>query len=434
MAKKKPEKPRHELTRRQRSRWQQQKRRQRIILSVAILIVVAVLSVVGVGVYSSWYVKDYKPLHETVIEVNDTKIDMEDYITMLEYMALQYESSYGINLTAELMSFLTESAEMAVEQNELIRQAAMELGISVSDGEVDEQLNSSDPPLSKDYRDLVRTQLIAQRLLDEYFEQQVPTYAEQRYIMAMFLESEAQANEVKARIEAGEDFTTLAGELSLDAVTKGAEGDLGWRPQDVLPLMIESPILEESAFNCEVGVLSQPIYEETKTKAVGYWLIEVISVDDTAEPTEAQVMVMLLGSEQEANDIRARLEAGEDFAELATEFSLHPTSSAEGGKMTLSPGTMTLAFDEFVFDPEVELETLSSPIRDVATNTDGGYWLIKVIEADDNRQIDDENRDMLKNDALNKWVEGLMEDPENKVVSYLDDEKTQWAISYITGG
>jgi len=95
---------------------------------------------------------------------------------------------------------------------------------------------------------------------------------------------------------------------------------------------------------------------------------------------------------------------------------------------------MTSAFDEFVFDPEVELETLSSPIRDVATNTDGGYWLIKVIEADDNRQIDDENRDMLKNDALNKWVEGLMEDPENKVVSYLDDEKTQWAISYITGG
>ena len=54
--------------------------------------------------------------------------------------------------------------------------------------------------------------------------------------MAMFLESEAQANEVIARIEAGEDFGELAAELSLDDVTKEAEGDLGWCPLGVLPL------------------------------------------------------------------------------------------------------------------------------------------------------------------------------------------------------
>ncbi len=85
MAKKKAEKPKHELTKRQLSRWQQQKRRQRFILSSGILVIVAVLAVVGIGVYNQWYTPEYKPLHETVIEVNDTKFDMNYYIKMLKF-------------------------------------------------------------------------------------------------------------------------------------------------------------------------------------------------------------------------------------------------------------------------------------------------------------------------------------------------------------
>lgn len=426
MAKKKVEKPRREVTRRQRSRLQQQKRRQRIVFGLAVLIVVAVLSVVGVGVYKGWYVSDYKPLHETVIEVNDTKFDMDYYTKMLKY--------YTQDMSPEYIAFMADYVVEVIQRNELVRQEATALGITVSDGEVDELMNSLDPPLDEDYRDIAVTQLLLEKIRDEYFDQQIPQSAEQRYIMAMFLESEAQANEIAARIEAGEDFTELAAELSLDDVTKEAEGDLGWRPLGVLPLIVESAILEESAFNAEVGVLSPPIYEETKTKMVGYWLIEVIEVDDSAEPAEAKLRVMLLGSEQEANEIRARLEAGEDFAELATEFSLHPTSSAEGGEITVSPGMTTDAFDEYVFSDGVELGTLSQPIRDNEVSSMGGYWLIEVVDSDDNRQIDDENRDMLKSDALGQWVEGLRDNPENSLVSYLDEEKKEWAILYVIGG
>ena len=85
MAKKQVEKPRHEMTKRQLSRWQQQKRRQRFILSAGIAVIIAVLGVFGVGVYNQWYIPEYKPLHETVIEVNDTKFDMDYYIKMLKY-------------------------------------------------------------------------------------------------------------------------------------------------------------------------------------------------------------------------------------------------------------------------------------------------------------------------------------------------------------
>jgi len=426
LAKKKPEKRRYEPTRRQRSRLQQQKRRQRIILGLAILIVVAALSVVGVGVYQGWYVSDVKPLQEIVLEVNGTKFDMEYYINMLEY--------YTQDMSPEYISFMTSYVVDVIERNELVKQETTALGITVSDEEVDELMKSQDPPLDEDFRDLAVAHLLLEKMRDEYFDPQIPQSAEHRHVMAMFLESEAQVNEVTARIEAGEDFGELAAELSLDDVTKDAGGDLGWCPPGILPLTVDSTVLEESVFDAEVGALSPPIFEETKSRQLGYWLIEVISVDNTAEPVEAQVRVMLLASEQEASDIRARLEAGEDFAELATEFSQDSASSAEGGEITVSPGTKTTAFDAYVFNADVELGVLSPVIGDEEITIEGGYWLIEVAGVDYNREIDEDNRLILEDELLTKWLEELRDNPDNNIVNNLDEEKMQWAISYIIGG
>ncbi|GAG44219.1 unnamed protein product, partial [marine sediment metagenome] len=223
-----------------------------------------------------------------------------------------------------------------------------------------------DPPLSKDYRDMVRAEMLISKLRDEYFEQKVPLFAEQRHIMAMFLESKSQATEIRARLESGESFTELAGEFSLDGFSKDEKGDLGWRPKEVLTLLLDSSIPEEYAFGYEAGGLSQPIYDEAKAKGVGYWLITVLERKEEAE--EAHVQAILLGSEEEAQDIRARLEAGEDFAALAKELSRHEPSKEIGGDMGwLTRGTMSSAFDEFAFNSELEM--LSEPIRDEATWT-----------------------------------------------------------------
>jgi len=436
LAKKKAEKPKREVTKRQLSRWQQQKRRQRIIFGSGISVIVAVLAVVGVGAYLGWYVPERQPLHETVIEVNDTEFDMDYYLRTLKYYVLRLES-FGGSVSIAQMPSLADQALEAIERNELIRQEALKLGISVSDEEVDEELNSLDPPPTREYLDVVedtiRAGLLMEKLLDEYFDQQVPQSAEQRHIMAMFLESQSQVNEVKDRIKSGEDFTELATELSLDTYCKSQEGDLGWHPRGILPMLIDSSILEESAFSCEVGVLSDPIYEETKFKFLGYWLIEVEFVDEEVE--HAQLKVMLLSSEEEASEVRARLEDGEYFAALAKEFSQHDESRENDGEFEVNyKGRFCPAFDEFVFDPELELGTLSQPIRDDTIGTEGGYWLIKVVEADENRQIEEEDRDRLKAEAWGQWVEGLWDDPDNVVESYLDDEKKDWAIMHALEG
>jgi len=413
LAKKKVERPPREVTKRQLSRWQRQKKRQRIIAASGIFIIAAVLVLVGAG----WYINQYRPLHQTVITVNDTKFDMNYYIKMLKFYG-EGQSTY----------YWADEVVRIIEQNELVRQEAEEkLDISITNDAVDEELKSREPPLSKDYRDLVRAQMLITKLRDEYFEQKVPMFAEQRHIMAMFLENESQATEVRARLENGEDFAELAGELSLDNESKNKKGDFGWQTKDILAILLGTPILGEHAFSAEVGALSQPVYDEAKIKNGGYWLIEVLEREEDVE--EAYVQAILLGSEGEAQEVRARLEAGEDFATLAKELSQLPGAKDDAGYLGLLSSDMTTpAFDEAVFGAKLGPGMLSEPVKDEDMITKGGYWLVKVLDKADDRQIEDADRDLLKAKALNDWVSALWDDPESVVESYLDEEKKTWAV------
>jgi len=417
LAKKRLEKPRREVTKRQLSHWQQQKKRQRIIRGLGIFIVATVLVILGVG----WYIGYYQPLHQIVVRVNNTEFNMNYYIKMLEF--------YGKGQPIQYMDALASELVVVIGRNELIRKGALNLGIVVSDKEVDEKLKSYDPPLSKDYRDIARTELLISKLLDKHFEQEVPEFAEQRHIMIVFLESESQATEVKARVEAGEDFAELAGELSLDGLSKDKKGDLGWHPEDVLAELLATSIPGEYAFGSEVGVLSQPIYDETKTKSVGYWLVKIL--DRKQEPEQVHIQAILLGSEEEAQEIRARLEAGEDFTTLAQELSQHEATTESGGDFDwlsledVAPGSVFAAWADIF---ELETGAISEPIRDDTEVTTGGYWLLKVLEKEDNKQISDDDRNLLKAKALDEWVFSLWYDPGNEVNSYLTDEMREWAI------
>ena len=192
------------------------------------------------------------------------------------------------------------------------------MGYSVSDKDVELMLEGYGLPSKKDYRDLVRTQMISQLLADDYFDKQVPTQAEQRQIMAMFLESEDQVNEVKARLEAGEDFGQLASELSLDANTKDKSGDLGWHPQGALTQSLGTSVIDDYAFSAKAGEVSQPLYDANTEKKVGYWLIKVLEKLESGAP---HVHPILFGTKEQAEEIKARVEAGEDFDTLQGEYT-----------------------------------------------------------------------------------------------------------------
>jgi peptidyl-prolyl cis-trans isomerase D len=72
-----------------------------------------------------------------------------------------------------------------------------------------------------------------------------------------YAEAEAEANAALARIEAGEDFATVAAEVSDDAGTRNAGGDLGWMTRGVLV----GPF-EDTLFEMEVGDVAGPVETE----------------------------------------------------------------------------------------------------------------------------------------------------------------------------
>jgi parvulin-like peptidyl-prolyl isomerase len=414
--KKKLEKPKREVSKRQLSQWQRQKRRQRLFLILGISVIAAVGGIIGRG----WYVGQYLPMHEVVIRVNDTEFNMGYYIKMLEITGANYP---------QYLPYLTDQVVTAIEENELIREGAEGAGITATNSEVDEMLKKFDPPLSRDYRDLIRAEILKGKVRDVYLDSMVPTSDAQRHIMAMFLESESQANEVRDRLKGGEDFGTLAGELSLESLSQTGNGDLGWHPSGVLSQTMGTSIPDDYAFTMTVGALSQPLYDEAETKSVGYWLVKV--VDKNEEEQKFQLQVMLLGSEQEAQEVITRLGNGEDFATVAKELSQDSGSKDNGGDLgSVTADEINSVYKDFVINAEPG--TLSQPIKDTTVTTKGGYWLVKVLEEDDNRQIEDSDRDILKDKVLNEWVSSLWDNPDNKVENYLDDEKKAWAVDQAT--
>ena len=413
MAKKKQVKPKREMTKRQLSSWQKQRKRQRLIFNIAVFVMAAVFLVIGFG----WYLTEYRPRQETVLIVNGTEFKMDYYLTALKYYGRDNPDSLGL-IGQQVLSIIQES--------ELARQGAGELGIGVSDEVVAAEIKNYD--LSQEYRELLRAELLSLKLF-EHFKLQSPVYAEHRHVLAMFLESESKASEVRNGIEAGDDFGYMAELVSVDSYTRGEKGDLGFRIKEVLalPAFLGSNVAGDYAFSAEVGTLSQPVPDEGKVKVLGYWLLKV--VEKREDPDQINIHGILLGSRDEAEVVNARLESGEDFAALAAEFSQDEGSRDQGGDLGwFSQDTIKPAFEPFALDPEMVLGEVSEIIRDTTAVTTGGCWLLKVLEKDDNREVADDDRIILAGTAYDDWFSSLRTRPDNQIEILIDQEQRSWAV------
>jgi peptidyl-prolyl cis-trans isomerase C len=80
---------------------------------------------------------------------------------------------------------------------------------------------------------------------------------------------------------------------------------------------------------------------------------------------------ILVDTEEQCLQLKERIEAGEDFADIAREYSSCP-SRAQGGDLgQFGPGMMVKEFDEVVFSADVN--TLQGPVK-----TQFGYHLLEV--------------------------------------------------------
>ena len=398
-------KPKQVPTKRQLSKWQRQTKVRRVIIIAAAVFLAGITGWVSYGYYND----NIKPFREVVLEVNDTSFTMGSYVDMFD--------AYTKSMQPSQLYYMSDLVANQIVQDELIRQRAETLGINVAAKEIDERIRENKLPSSKTIRDIIAATVLKEKLLQNYFGSRLPDIIEQAHIQVMLVESEKVANEVIARVKSGGDFAALIDEFSCNPRT---EGDLGWLPRELIP----NALIGDAVFSPKPGELSK-IYDESASKNIGYWLIEVTDKD---KKKGIKARAILLGSKQEADEVKAEL-TSENFAELAEEHSQYEGEGKGCELGWLKKGDMSEAFDKVAFN--LETNKISEPVQDKSVKTAGGYWIVKILEKGEH-ELNDEVRNKL---ARNDFIEWLQEQRASSTINnYLDEEKKELAIERVSKG
>ncbi|HHB12861.1 MAG TPA: molecular chaperone SurA [Chromatiales bacterium] len=236
--------------------------------------------------------------------------------------------------------------------------------IQVTDREIDEFLRQRGAVLQSDMAYRVRHILVA-----------VPEGASAEQIQA----AKQRAEDIRKRALAGEDFAQLAireseGMLALEG------GDLGWRKAEDLPTLFADRVPKmkpgeiSEVFRSPSGfhIIKLEDRRGTTKAVVRQTHARHILVKPKPGETDAEVRERLAS-------LRRRIQAGEDFAELAKAHSEDTGSAVRGGDLGwLSPGSTVPEFEE-VMD-RLRPGELSEPFK-----SPFGWHLVQVL---DRRDVD----------------------------------------------
>jgi parvulin-like peptidyl-prolyl isomerase len=229
------------------------------------------------------------PLNESgqqlVAVVNGEEITLGEFERAFQRQSLLTEGSSYDALANDVLTTLIEQR--------LINQAAGEMGISVTDEEIEAELNNirdlreSDADwqswLDQNYytedelRQSLREALLTQRAQAEVVQVSSGTVTEvhARHIV---VPTEAESNDILARLNAGEDFGSLAAAHSIDVTSRDSGGDLGWFTRDDLL----TPELADAAFDMQINEVRGPVQT-----MLGYHILQLLEVQQrSAEPDE----------------------------------------------------------------------------------------------------------------------------------------------------
>lgn len=360
------------MTKKQLSRKERESRVRLWLLLGSSLVFLLVVGVLAFGAYQEYVVKPASP----VATVNDDDVRIDDYqrrvlyrrfdlrglLANLDAQMRQFDPSdesqqwlYDYfqqqrqQVEARLMSISTLTLDEMIEE-ELVSQEATRRGLTVTDEEVQLEIESQfgydrDPPIPTPTPITVT----------------VPVTVTPAPTVALMTEAEFQ-----------ESYANYVGNV---------EEQTTFREEDFRELM-RSGLLRQK--------LSDALGQEVETSG-----------------EQVQARHILLGADDKAlaEEILERLRAGEDFAELASEYSTDESNKDEGGDLGwFSRGSMVEPFEDAAFALQ------PGEISDVV-ETSYGHHIIMLIDRDDDRPFDEDVVEQKRASALQIWLNEQMNSP-----------------------
>ena len=219
-----------------------------------------------------------------------------------------------------------------------------------------------------------------------------------------------QVDAVLKNIRAGEPFEQAVRASTSPNTFSG--GDLGWRKVDELPSLFSDIVPKLAA-----GQTADPVRSDSGFHLV--FLQAVRGKDQMIAQTKARHILVKpseIMTDDQSRDLvaglKARALAGEDFADLARQYSQDIGSAQEGGELGwINPGQMVPEFEAAMAGTPVD--KISDPVR-----TQFGWHILKVEGRRDQDMKDEATRakamDYLHNrkyqDELDVWLRQIRDE------------------------
>ncbi|RJQ48082.1 MAG: molecular chaperone SurA [Gammaproteobacteria bacterium] len=208
-----------------------------------------------------------------------------------------------------------------------------------------------------------------------------------------------KAGEVLKKLRAGADFSETAVAVSDDQQALQG-GDLGWRTASQLPTLFA-----DLTIKMQPGEISEPLRSPS-----GFHIIKLIEKrGETAhivQQTQARHILIRTNeitadsdAQTRLQQLKQRIEGGDDFAALATSHSEDPATAVNGGSLGwVSPGDVDTQFEEVMHS--LKPGEVSAPFQ-----TQFGWHILQVLDRREHDSTREFNRSKAREAIRNRKIE-----------------------------
>jgi len=147
----------------------------------------------------------------------------------------------------------------------------------------------------------------------------------------------------------------------------------------------------------DVGVSEETIRDIIEITIIREEIIEIVSAEVPEEAEHVWIRHILVDDENTADEVIEKLADGEDFVDLAAEYSIDTSNKDNGGDLDwFTRGAMVQPFEEAAF--ALEVGEISDPVQ-----TDFGWHILESLGKDD-LLLDPTAYQQLSNQAYTDWI------------------------------
>lgn len=409
-------------TRKHRARVERESLMRRYLLIGTIVVVVAVVGIVAYGLIQQFIIIPRQP----VARVDNTEISARDFIARTRYERFQLIQRW-INTYQTLQLFAGQSPELEAQfqsqmqqiqfqleptsigrdsinrmiEEVLIQQEAERRGITVTEQEIDEFIQAEFgffPDGVQPTATIFATALPTSTLSPL-----------QETLVAPTATPQETPTELPSEEPESEDTPSVTQEVEAEP-TEAPETEATEVPSPTPtfePTLTPTPYTLEAyqqeyreiirTYEDAIGFSERQLRDVIRVQLLQNKLVEVIAQDIPFTQEQVWVRHILVEDEETARQVLDHLNNGADFAQLASEFSVDPGSSAVGGGLGwFGLGVMFQEFETVAFN--LNVGQTSQPVQSPA-----GWHIIQSLGKED-RSLTQAQYEQARQSALQTWL------------------------------